>query len=105
EGILRIGCYATFGAIFLPRLLAGFRKVCPTVEGTLQELRRAGLVSKLEDGTVELALAHDVGLPERIRRMPLLDVPSHILLPKGHRLAHLARGALRGLIGGPFIPL
>ncbi|MAC78554.1 MAG: LysR family transcriptional regulator [Rhodobacteraceae bacterium] len=105
EGRLHLGCYTTFAPLFLPGLLASFRAAYPGVDVEVHELRRAALLPRLEDGTVELALAYDTGLADRITRTELCKVPSHVLLPPDHPRAGEAAVALSELEAEPFILL
>lgn len=105
EGRLHIGCYTSFAPIYLPPLLASFRAHYPDVTIEIHELRRADLLRVLDDTAVELALVYDMGLSDRIERMPLMEVPSKVLLPPGHARAADDAVRLRDLRDEPFILL
>ncbi len=64
SGNLRMGVIPTIGSFLLPRVLPGLRKAYPDLSLYLREDHSAPLLSKLEDGSLDLillALPYDTG--------------------------------------------
>jgi DNA-binding transcriptional LysR family regulator len=99
SGRLRLGSFPTALTTFVPSALARLRRELPAVVLTVVDDHMQGLVPRLLDGELDLAVIFDhatlptIG-PERIRRHHLFDDPYQVVLPSGHRLAR-RRTAIR----------
>lgn len=87
EGDLHIGYFTTLAPFFLPRLLTEFAQRYPQVrlsflEGEIETVRDAVL-----NGKVEVALVYDINLGDEVSRIPLTEVPAHVIVPEDHPLA------------------
>lgn len=88
---LRFGSFPTALTTFVPMALARLRREHPAVVLTVVDDHLQGLLPRLTDGTLDLAVVYDHEiLPARapgLRSIPLFDDPYRALLPAGHRLA------------------
>ncbi len=84
---LHIGCFHTFGPYLLPEMLARLVAEDPTTEVSLVEGDQRRVMEALRAGEVEAALLYDLGLPEDLATLPLMDLLPYVLLPAGHALA------------------
>lgn len=90
-GPLRIGAFATANVVLLPEALRAFRRDSPAVEVTLAEGMSAGLMERLGEGALDLAVVSDYpsGLARagEARLIPLCVDELLVALPGDHRLA------------------
>jgi DNA-binding transcriptional LysR family regulator len=117
-GRLRMASFPTAGATLMPLAIARFRGGFPDVELTLAEGEPEEIAPRLQAGEFDLALLFEFSDPsaalgptttsagatdadqpadgpasERLTRVPLLDDPLYLALPREHQLA--ARKTLR----------
>jgi DNA-binding transcriptional LysR family regulator len=97
SGRLRFGSFPTALTTFVPMALARLRREHPAVVLTVVDDHLQGLLPRLTDGTLDLAVIYDheilpAGAPE-LRYVPLFDDTYRAVLPAGHRLAR-RRGAV-----------
>jgi DNA-binding transcriptional LysR family regulator len=91
-GRLRFGSFPTALTTFVPAALARLRSQQPAIALTVIDDHMQGLLSRLTDGELDLAVVyeHEV-LPETVGlelgRRYLFDDPFQVVLPSGHRLA------------------
>jgi DNA-binding transcriptional LysR family regulator len=106
-GLLRLGWFATAGAILMPRAIAAFQRRYPGVGLDLFEGDPDECIPKLRARELELALVYEFELAEPmgtdLEQVPLVDDPLHVGLPPGHRLARRARVRLADLAGDRWI--
>jgi DNA-binding transcriptional LysR family regulator len=91
SGRLRFGSFPTALTTFVPTALARLRREHPAVVLTVVDDHLQGLLPRLTDGTLDLAVVfeHDIlpaGAPG-LRRIPLFDDTYRAVLPAEHRLA------------------
>jgi DNA-binding transcriptional LysR family regulator len=103
-GRLRLGSFPTALTTFIPAALARLRRERPTVVLTVVDDHMPGLIPRLHDGTLDLAVVFDhETLPDttngRLRRLRLFDDTYRAVLPTGHRLAGRAAVDLVDLAG------
>lgn len=101
---LRLGLQATIGPTRIASFLSVFHRRQPGVELTVQDGDCAGLLQKLEQGALDLALlsgAH--ALPESFRREVLYVEPYVVVLPAGHPLGRLPKIRLADLDGQAYV--
>ncbi|WP_211288811.1 LysR family transcriptional regulator [Actinophytocola xinjiangensis] len=91
-GRLRVGAFATAGAVLVPRALAAFRTAHPGVELSLSDGRSAALLARVLGGELDVAVVTAPPADGVVLRH-LLDDPLLVALPLGHRLA--ARRTIR----------
>jgi DNA-binding transcriptional LysR family regulator len=97
SGRLRFGSFPTALTTFVPMAIARLRREHPAVVLTVVDDHMQGLLPRLADGTLDLAVVFDheilpAGTSE-LRQVPLFDDPYRAVLPAGHRLAR-RRGAV-----------
>ena len=100
--VLRIGCFAPFGALFMPDLLRRFMDGSEA-EVQLMEGEQPQLMAWLESGAVDAVVTYDVGTALPIDCTELARVPPHALLSANDPLAvepsvSLAALATRSLV-------
>jgi DNA-binding transcriptional LysR family regulator len=100
---LRLGTYSTLAPQHAPRLMRAFAELHAEQRVVVVEDDIAALVSGLEAARLDLALLYDVGLPPTLELTALADVPPHVLLPPGHRLAESGPIDLNALAEDPII--
>jgi DNA-binding transcriptional LysR family regulator len=91
-GRLRFGSFPTALTTFVPAALGRLRAEHPAVVLTVVDDHMQGLLPRLADGELDLALVFDHealagGAPSRLRRIHLFDDAYRLLLPAAHRLA------------------
>jgi DNA-binding transcriptional LysR family regulator len=91
-GRLRLGSFPTALTTFVPAALARLRRDRPAVVLTVVDDHMQGLLPRLNNGELDLAVVFDhEALPEvasgRLHRVPLFDDTYRAILPPGHRLA------------------
>ncbi|AJG17959.1 LysR family transcriptional regulator [Cupriavidus basilensis] len=99
SGQLSLTCFQDLGAYYVPRLLAGFRRLHPHVAVTLFEADLATVHRTLAAGKAELALTYDLGFDQRIARWVLARLAPYALLHAGHALAVQPSVSLQDLAG------
>jgi DNA-binding transcriptional LysR family regulator len=100
-GQLRMGSFPTAGATLMPVAIARFRALYPDVELTLAEAEPEGIVPRLRAGELDLALLFqfdgEPALEAEMMRVPLLEDPMYLVLPRVHSLAGRRRLRLEDL--------
>ena len=91
-GRLRFGSFPTALTTFVPAALGRLRTEHPTVVLTVVDDHMQGLVPRLTDGGLDLAVVYDhEALPapanDPLHRVHLFDDPYRVILPARHRLA------------------
>ena len=91
-GRLRFGSFPTALTTFVPAALANLRSQQPALTLTVVDDHMPGLLSRLADGELDLAVIYDHQmLPETasaaLGRTHLFDDAFQAVLPRGHRLA------------------
>jgi DNA-binding transcriptional LysR family regulator len=91
-GMLRLASFPTAYATIMPAAIAEYRTRHPGVELTLTETDPLEGIARVKSGELDLALLYEydyVPLPDddAIERVPLVDDPIRVLLPRGHREA------------------
>lgn len=102
--VLRIGCFAPFGALFMPDLLRRFM-AGSEAEVQLMEGEQPQLLAWLESGTVDAVVTYDVGTMLPADRIELALVPPHALLPAEDPLARQSAVSLAELAARPLVLL
>jgi len=100
-GRLRMASFPTAGATLMPLAIATFRASYPDVELTLAEGEPEEILPRLRAGELDLALLFEFDaqteLGESDMRVPLLEDPMYLVLPRAHALASKARLRLEDL--------
>ena len=104
-GEIDIGCFITFAPLLIPGLLRGFAQRYPETRIRLHEDHTQALLDGLRAGRFDLALTYDLNLGPDLRFDALAEVPLHVILPVGHRLARRPAVSLAELIEEPLVLL
>jgi len=90
-GRLRMASFPTAGATLMPLAIASFRSAHPNIELSLAEGEPEQIAPRLIAGELDLALLFEFDEPlagmAGLSRVPLLDDPMCLALPRRHRLA------------------
>jgi flavin reductase (DIM6/NTAB) family NADH-FMN oxidoreductase RutF len=103
--LLKIACYTTLGAFFMPRLIAQYRALYPDGQLKLFEGVQSELYHGLESGQYDAALMYDLGEQRHVKKTRLAEIAPHVLLPALHPLAHQAAISLHDLATEPMVLL
>lgn len=107
-GRIRIGAFPTATAVIVPPALAAFRIEHPDIMTELQEAEPSAMLSRLRDGTLDVAIVYTIAGREHpfrppIALRPLIDDPLVAVLPPGHRLARARAVRLQDLAAEQWI--
>jgi DNA-binding transcriptional LysR family regulator len=105
EGELHVGCFQTFAPLVIPGLMRAFAAAHPAISITLHEDHVQGVLDGLRAGRFEIALTYDLSLGEDIAFSPLVDMPLHAVLARGHKLARQSEVTLAQLVEWPMVLL
>ena len=100
---LSLAYFATLGPSLLPPLLARLMREIPDLQVDLRESDLKALSRALENGTIDLAVTYDVGLPGDVTREVLGELMPHAVMSQDHPLAAQADVSLAELARCPFI--
>ena len=102
-GEVSLGCFAELAPHYLPALNKAFEGRFPHVRVRFREAGFDELPRLLEEGSIDLMLDYDIGLPEEIEQVTLTSLAPYVLLPAGHRWAGRKRLSLERLAGEPLV--
>jgi len=105
SGELKVGCFVTIAALFMPSLITGFNHTYPSASIRLFEGNQEELVTALRGGHLEIALVYDRELGADIQFELLRESAPYVLLNANHRLARHASVELATLSKEPLILL
>lgn len=103
SGELVLGCYADLAPYCLPQILRRLQQEHPQVTVDMREGEFEYLGKRLAEGTLELALTYDLGLPANTTCVELCQLRAHALLPADHPLASAAEVSLQALSECPLV--
>lgn len=104
-GTLDLGCLVTLAPIVLPSLCRSFRDRHLEVVFRIEEAGQDGLLRKLREGQISLALTYDLGLDDDISFQQLAALPPVALLSADHPFAGRDEVELRELAAEPMVLL
>ncbi|WP_282606570.1 LysR family transcriptional regulator [Pelagibius sp. Alg239-R121] len=102
-GEVSLGCFAELAPHYLPALNKAFEDRFPHVRVKFRETGFDELPRLLGEGSIDLMLDYDIGLPEEIEQTTLTLLAPYVLLPAGHRWAARRKLTLERLAGEPLI--
>jgi DNA-binding transcriptional LysR family regulator len=97
SGELVLGCYADLAPYCLPQILRRVQQDHPQVTVDMREGGFDYLGKRLAEGSLELALTYDLGLPAHMECTELRQLTAHTLLAADHPLASKSRVSLQAL--------
>jgi DNA-binding transcriptional LysR family regulator len=105
SGTLTVGCYSTLTASYMPGIIAEFAREHPQVQIVIDEDTVDGMLEKLGNGKIEIALAYDMELPDDLLKLRVHNTMPYALLPDRHRLLAHESLSLTDLRDEPYILL
>ncbi len=104
ERVFRIGAIDSASTGLIPALVHDFKAIWPDLELVLVEDKTAKLLPKLSSGALDIAFVRPPpALKPEIEFRFLLDEPTVVALPAGHRLARHAHLTIADLADVPLI--
>ena len=106
SGTVSVGCFETAAPLYMPRLIAGFKKIYPDITLHVHDGEQHEISHGLQRGRFDLAFLYDLDLDGTISKEHL-NAPEkpYALLPAGHPLASRSRVTLAELSTEPMILL
>jgi len=106
SGTIAVGCFESAAPLYLPKLIAGFKKIYPDITVELYDGEQHELMHGLHRGRFDLAFLYDLDLDHSIKKEPL-NAPHkpYALLPAAHLLAQQPTVTLQQLSREPMILL
>ncbi|MFN8828901.1 MAG: LysR family transcriptional regulator [Labrys sp. (in: a-proteobacteria)] len=101
---IRIGCFEPFGALFMTAVLRRYCAIVGEVAVTLREGDQSQLRQELEAGSIDVAVAYDIG-SAFASSTPIVSVPTHALLHRADPLARQASVQVSQLAERPLVLL
>lgn len=102
-GELMLGCFEDLAPYCLPQLLRSLKTFHPAIEVQIREGGFDYLGRQLSEGTLDLLLTYDLGLPASVASTVLCELPAYALLPVAHPLAAAASVGLKELCEYPVV--
>ena len=102
RGNIRIGSFPSTSVYWVPQILQYFQGNYPDVVFRIEELGHEEMLHGLTDGSLDMTLMSDPG-KSNIDFIPILEDPMLLVMPAGHRLAHLETVPVSKLKKYPFI--
>jgi len=104
-GPLHIGCLTTVAPVILPEVRQQFQHRYGDVEVRQIEADQAQLLDRLQSAELDVCLTYDLGIPANLQFVPLVELPTFVMLPPSHRLAGDGGIAPEQLIDEPMVLL
>jgi DNA-binding transcriptional LysR family regulator len=105
RGAIAIGGLVTVAPLILPGIRRSFELACPGAEVRQHTGHQAGLIDRLRDASLDIALTYDLEIPTDIEFEPLAALPPLVLLADDHPLGRAQSVDLRQLAQEPLILL
>jgi len=106
RGALRVGCFATLAAMVAPELCQGFARANPGVTVTQVEDHQEGLIDRLRQAQIDVAITYDLSVAESdIEFEPLASLPPYVIVSEVHPMAGHGVASLQQLAGLPMVLL
>jgi DNA-binding transcriptional LysR family regulator len=106
SGTISVGCFESVAPLYMPKLVAGFKKMYPDITLQLYDGEQHELMHGLHRGRFDLALVYDLELGHSVNK-EMLNAPHkpYALLPASHPLAQKNSVTLQELSHEPMILL
>jgi DNA-binding transcriptional LysR family regulator len=106
-GRVRLASFPSAGATIAPAAIARYRELHPDVELSLVMAEPVDAADKLRAGEIDVALLIETGfdcvIEDGLERMPILEDPMYVCLPRAHPRAAKARLRLEDLADEPWL--
>lgn len=103
-GTVRLGAFTSVAVHWLPGIIRVFQQTHPHADLQMRNGDYHDMENWLKNGDIDVGFV-PLPAPEGMRTIPLVEDPLVAVLPRGHRLAKLARIPIRELGQDPFISL
>lgn len=87
SGSLNLGCVETIAPAYMPRLMSAFRRQFPKVEIHLMESSQQKVLTAVDEGRVDIAIALDHGIPHSFSTVFIARPQLNIMVSREHPLA------------------
>jgi DNA-binding transcriptional LysR family regulator len=105
RGELSVGWFSTLAPIVMPELVQAFLKAFPDTQIRSQEGHQEGLLSKLREAQIELAITYDLQISDDMDFLPLATLPPYALFGAAHPFARERTVKLSQLAALPLVLL
>jgi DNA-binding transcriptional LysR family regulator len=105
RGELSVGWFSTLAPIVMPELVQSFLKAFPDTRVLSVEGHQEGLLTRLREAHIELAITYDLEIRDDIDFQPLASLPPYVLLAANHPLARERTLRLSQLASLPMVLL
>ena len=106
RGPLKLGCFPAFAPMVYAEVIHGFSRLYAQVDLTMVEEDQGGLIEKLINQELDVALTYDLNIDDKVIRFePLAKLPPHVLVSEAHPLASAAHITLEELAPYPMVLL
>jgi DNA-binding transcriptional LysR family regulator len=102
---IKIGCFESFGSLWLPEVLRRYIEEFGPTEFVLMEGDQPRLRDWLATGAVDLIVSYDIGEGFGPSVVPICRTPAHAALPANHPLASKETVRISDLAASPFVLL
>ncbi|WP_397474912.1 LysR family transcriptional regulator [Pusillimonas sp.] len=106
RGPLRVGCFTPLAAMVAPELCQGFAEAYPGVEISQCEDHHEGLMERLHNAQIDVAITYDLSVAETgVSFEALASLPPFVIVGEANPLAKKAAVTLKELAKRPMILL
>lgn len=105
RGEMNVGCLLTFAQIILPRLRKAYTQVHPEVVFRQFQHHQMGLIDRLREASIDVALTYDLAIPTDLEFVELAVLPPFAVMAATHPLAARASVSVADLAPNPMILL
>ena len=103
-GEIRLGCFATIAAFYLPETIRSFKKAYPDVRVTAEEANLDVLAKRVRSGDLDACLTYDIGgALDGLTVRPLAVIAPTVMVSPQHPRAGDSSIALSALAGEPYV--
>lgn len=106
RGPLKLGCFPAFAPMIYAEIIYGFTRLYPQVNLQFAEEDHQGLVEKLLNQEIDVALTYDLNINDKLIQFePLASLPPHVLVSESHPLAEQVAVTMEELVDYPMVLL
>jgi DNA-binding transcriptional LysR family regulator len=105
RGELTVGWFSSLAPIVMPEVIQSFLKAFPDTRIRSQESGQDGLITRLREAQIELAITYDLQISEDMDFLPLATLPPYALFGAAHPLARERTVKLNQLEALPMVML
>ena len=103
-GEIRLGCFATIAAFYLPETIRSFKDAYPDVRVSAEEANLDGLANRVRSGDLDACLTYEIGDSlDGLNVRPLAVIAPTVMVSPRHPCAGKSSITLRELAGEPYV--